>query len=106
MTDGERFLSQNDVFAADLTDDDRETVEEYAEHHAGGLYVLWRDLGDGLSVKAHDDWGEGETAIVHVYDSENPDRDDVVFFTSGHQALEVFLAMNLDLAHALLGEDQ
>lgn len=86
------FLDQNTVFARDLTEDDRATVGLYAQHHAGGLFVLWRELEGTLNVKAHDDWGGDTEAVVHVYDSEDPDVSMVSFFTSGHEALAEFLA--------------
>lgn len=90
------FLSQNDAFAEGLTEDDLATVEEYAEHHAGGLFVLWRYVDDNLSVKAHDSWGgaddEGHECIVHVYSTEDDSHDVVNYYATGHEALEAFLA--------------
>lgn len=98
-----RFLIQNDTAACDLTDEDRETVEAYAEHHAGGLYVLGREVRpapDRVYVKMHDDWGDGEQVVVHTYnpdyDGDAPDGDPVErveFFDSGHAALARFLTV-------------
>lgn len=96
MSDTERFLRQNETFAADLTEEDVATVQLYAEHHAGGLYVLWRDLEDGLSVKTHDSWGGDTDIVVHIYDAEDPDLQRERYFTSGHEALACFLSATTD----------
>lgn len=100
MNDAQRFLSQNDGYAETLTDDDRATVEQYAEHHSGGLYVLGRALESGLYVKSHESWGGpddvlGREHVVHMYD---PDADDdgtevvLQYFDTGHEALQAFLS--------------
>lgn len=95
MTEAERFLAQNDEFASSLTTEDLEVVENYAEHHAGGLFVLWRWLGDDWCVKAHESWGgddgEGRNMVVHVYNTEDPDHDTVTFYATGHEAVAAFL---------------
>lgn len=95
-TYGDWFLDQNTDFARGLTEDDRETVDAFAEHHAGGLIVLWRPMEvDGLSVKAHDDWSDQDSIVVHVYDSPDPDRDWVRLFANGHDALAAFLSVTV-----------
>lgn len=92
-TDAELFLRQNERFAADLAPEDVATLELYAEHHAGGLFVLGRPLDDGRYVKAHDSWGDDESIVVHAYDPDDSDADDVEeYFTSGRKALAAFLA--------------
>jgi hypothetical protein len=95
--DAERFLTQNEDFATTLTPDDMEAVEQHAEHHAGGLYVLWRWLGDDWSVKAHESWGgpdeDGRNMVVHVYNVEDPDHDTVTYFRTGHEAVAAFLTV-------------
>lgn len=91
--DTRRFLEQNTLAAGDLDEDDLETVRDHAEHHAGGLYVLWRPIDDEWSVKLHDSWGDSEHIVVHTYRPFGDDlEDDVILeFTSGHAALEAFL---------------
>lgn len=91
---GGDFLAQNDLFREGLTEDDYEMVHAFADHHAGGLIVLWRPFDvDGLSVKAHDSWGGDDDIVVHVYDSEDPDRQWMRFFDNGHDALNAFLSV-------------
>lgn len=90
-TAAERFLEQNEDASTGLTEGDLAAVVAHAEHHAGGLFVLWRPLEDGLSVKMHDDWGGDEGVVVNTYDSEDPDMDAVEFFDNGHDALARFL---------------
>lgn len=99
--DAERFLAQNEDVAAVLDDDDLATIDQYAEHHAGGLYVLWRYIertvdGPDLAVKMHDSWGgddgEGRNIVVHVYSTEDDSHDVCNFYETGHEALAAFLA--------------
>lgn len=98
--DAERFLAQNDDAARGLTDDELATVEQYAEHHAGGLFVLWRYIertvdGPDLSVKMHDSWGgddgEGRNIVVHVYSTDDDSVDVVNYYATGSEALAAFL---------------
>lgn len=94
------FLEQNDGFAKGLTEDDLVTVEEYADHHAGGLIVLWRYIEDNLAVKTHDSWGgadeEGRDIVVHIYSLEDESVDIVNWYATGHEALEAFLSADAD----------
>lgn len=87
------FLDQNDLLAADLTDEDRETLRHYVEHHSGGLIVAGCEHPNNpdLRVKLHDSWGDMEHVVVHTYHWDDPDVDQVLEFTSGHQAVERFL---------------
>lgn len=93
-TDAERFADQNPRAVADVEDhDDLATVDDYAVHHAGGQYVLWRPLEDGMHVKMHDSWADEGQVVVHIYsDRDEPERDELREFTSGREALESFLA--------------
>lgn len=91
MTAVADFLAQNDLFSADLTAHDREVAAPYAEHHAGGLFVLGRRINDRLYVKAHDSWGDDGKIVVHVYDPDAADGGTVDYFDSGHDALVRFL---------------
>lgn len=89
------FLLQNEFFRVGLTKDDYETIHAYADHHSGGLLVLWRPLGDGYHAKAHDSWGPGTpdepgNIVVHVYNDEGDDEV-VRYFDNGHDAIEAFL---------------
>lgn len=95
------FLAQNDDAAKGLTDAELETVEQYAEHHAGGLFVLWRYVertvdGPDLSVKMHDSWGgddeEGRGIVVHVYSTDDDSHDVVNYYATGTEAVAAFLA--------------
>lgn len=96
----ERFLTQNDFFAADLTEADREIVDRFAEHHAGGAYVVIRHLGGTRYVKAHDSWGDPADGkvVVHVYDADAADdpAESVTYFDGGHEALTMFMAVESD----------
>jgi len=95
------FLDQNPDSVADLNTADLDTLDQYAEHHAGGLFVLWRPIerlvdGPDLSVKMHDSWGgddgEGRNIVVHVYSTEDDSHDVCNFYETGHEAIAAFLA--------------
>jgi len=97
----EAFLAQNEDVAAVLDPDDLATIDLFAEHHAGGLFVLWRPIerlvdGPDLSVKMHDSWGgddgEGRNIVVHVYSTEDDSHDVCNFYETGHEAIAAFLA--------------
>lgn len=98
--DARRFLGQNEEFAESLTPADLEVVDLYAEHHAGGLFVLWRWISDDLSVKAHESWGgddeEGNGMVVHVYSTEDDSVDIVNYYATGHEAVHAFLLADED----------
>lgn len=95
-TELDNFLRQNTRCAKDMDEDDRATAQMYAEHHAGGLFVLMRDVGEGWYVKMHDSWGDDEdtagigTIVVHMY---NPTEggDYITHWASGHGAMAAFL---------------
>lgn len=94
---GESFFAQNEAFARGLTEYEQAVVRDYADHHAGGLIVLFRYLDEpDLCVKAHDSWGDVDSIVVHVYDPEDPDRDWMAFFDSGSEALAAFLNVTFD----------
>jgi hypothetical protein len=92
-----RFMAQNDLYGATLTDEDLLMVERYASHHSGGLYVLIRYSLDGRCVKSHESWGDGDEDgnihIVHNYDPENASDplERIDFYPSGHAAIAAFL---------------
>ena len=92
MSDAARFLAQNERAAATLEEDE---IEGYAEHHAGGLYVLfgYTPAPEGRCVKLHDSWGDDEYVVVHIYDPENADDPDeiVLSFRDGATAFKHFL---------------
>lgn len=108
--DARAFLAQNDDAARGLTDAELTTVEMYAEHHAGGLYVLWRyiedmaDKPEGLCVKMHDSWGgddgEGRNIVVHVYSTEDDSHDVVNYYATGVEAIAAFLTADADTKEA------
>lgn len=88
------FFDQNATAAQSLTVDQ---VEAFADHHAGGLVVLWRSLSDDWSVKMHDSWGgpddDGNDVIVHVYRNSDEDpRDTVTYYATGREAYAAFMA--------------
>lgn len=92
--DGFRFAHQNEDYIAGLTDGELNLIDQYAEHHAGNLYVLLRWLGENVYVKTHESWDgphEGKPFVVHVYDSEEPHRDRVTFYATGSEALKAFM---------------
>ena len=99
--DAEAFIAQNPDAARDATLDTIDAIEQYAEHHAGGLYVLWRYVertfdGPDLSVKMHDSWGgpdeQGRNIVVHVYSTEDDSHDVVNYYATGSEALAAFFA--------------
>jgi len=104
------FLDQNPDSVADLNTADLDTLDQYAEHHAGGLYVLWRYIEDtegkpeGLAVKMHDSWGgddgQGRTIVVHVYSTEDDRHNVVNYYSTGTEALAAFLAADADTKEA------
>lgn len=87
--DAARFLEQNNDAAETLSADD---VALFAQHHAGGLYVLLDYAPDGRCVKLHDTWGGDGPVIVHVYDPDKPDdpAEVVESFKTGREALARF----------------
>ena len=97
-SDFELFMDQNTLTTATLTEEDRENLEVWAEHHAGGLYVLLGYLHDGRIIKMHDSWGDDDKVVIHIY---NPDHDghqddpgeSETYFHTGHVAGQVFLAL-------------
>ena len=90
----QRFNAQNDLGGVVLTAEEQDIIRRYADHHAGGLVVLWRSLTDDLSVKLHDSWGEDGPVVVHVYDADDPDRDYIEEFADGHEAIARFLSID------------
>jgi hypothetical protein len=94
-----RFIEQNPLTMAGFgPNDDLDAMEEYVTHHAGGLVVLLRHLGDGRCVKLHDSWSDEEGVVVHTYDpdyeGERPDGDpheDMAFYDNGTDALSAFM---------------
>lgn len=90
--DTARFLDQNDLAALTLHPDD---VEGFAEHHSGGLYVMFGYAADGRCVKMHDSWGDTDVVVVHTYDPDISDdpEERVEEFTSGSGALIRFLQL-------------
>lgn len=95
-----KFIEQNSAFAGTLTDGSG--VDFYAEHHAGGLYVLARFVpiekdrhAFGFYVKTHDSWdgpdGEGRPIVVHLYDPDDSDRSVVIYVRTGDAAVDLFL---------------
>lgn len=99
MTDLDNFLAQNTRAAETITPELAERVAPYAQHHAGGLYILLDWTGD-LCVKLHDSWGDDEHVVVHAYDpdydGDRPDGDPlerVEEFTTGREAVERFLSI-------------
>lgn len=93
--DSIRFLNQNDIAAATLT---AKEIDGYAEHHAGGLYVLmWNNLPNGYCMKMHDTWGDPAdgAVVLHIYDPENPDdaEESMLYYATGSAAFEQFLAI-------------
>lgn len=108
--EGQRFLEQNDAALTGLTAEDVETVDFYAEHHAGGLYVVGGRMPDGRYVKAHDTWGDPDDGevVVNAYDPDS-DRDEwgdniadttgdaVEYFDTMHDALARFRALVEDV---------
>lgn len=89
----DKFLAQNEIAAHTLTP---EQVAPYAQHHAGGLYVLFDYVegSEGLCVKMHDSWGEHpDKVVVHVYDPEDDGgpNEVVEYHTTGRAAFQRFL---------------
>jgi hypothetical protein len=95
------FVTQNMTMVSGMTEDQMEMIDTYVDHHAGGLYVLWRDLGEeNLSVKAHDSWGGDDEIVVLFYDADVPVRERVIYFAAseGEEAFDKFLtATSADL---------
>lgn len=91
--DAERFLAQNTLVAESITDADTKAVEDFAEHHAGGLYVLGRPVGDGRYIKLHDSWGDDEMIVVHAYDPNDQDdeSESETYYANGSDAVAAFL---------------
>lgn len=100
MSNLDRFLDQNPLTAAGLTEADREEAEPFAEFHCGGLYVLIRPLEGTRYVKMHDSWGPDENIVVHVYDNEDADDPDerVYEFDDGQTAFRAFAWTEFDEA--------
>jgi hypothetical protein len=115
-TDAARaFLAQNTDTAASIaaTTKPRRTelldaVDQYAQHHAGGLFVLFDTLDPTddrrLMVKMHDTWGDGVedgkagNIVVHVYDADGDGRlvedggtDVVTYYATADEALRAFM---------------
>lgn len=90
ITDASRFLQQNLVAARTLSLDD---VEPWAQHHAGGLYVMLARLDDGRCIKMHDDWDTPRRVVVHAYDPDAETDEDrvrtevLLTFETGVEAL-------------------
>lgn len=80
MSAMDAFLEQNTDTAEGLTPEQIETLTPYAQHHAGGLFVLFgkTDDADRPMVKLHDDWGDDGEAhagltrsiCVHEYNAD------------------------------------
>lgn len=87
----DRFAEQNPDFMRGLSGEELNELDGLAEHHAGGLYVIAREVSDNLYVKAHDTWGDDGPVVVHVYDPDNPERQAVRSYATGSGALRNFL---------------
>lgn len=90
--DASVFLAQNPL-AAETLADKIETIEPFAEHHAGGMVVLadYSGVKPGLYVKLHDSWGPEDKVIVHEYDPDDLGVDDVWTFDTGSEAFDFFI---------------
>lgn len=96
-----RWLEQNDIAKATMTALQCAQVEGYAEHHAGGLYVLMheRRVGDNwVCTKLHDSWGDDGQVVVHTYSPDLETDDTTIqreeYFDTGKKAVEAFLALD------------
>jgi hypothetical protein len=96
-----RWLEQNDIAKATLTAEQCAQVEGYAEHHAGGLFVLMyeRRVGDNwVCTKLHDSWGDDGKVVVHTYDPDLDGDDTTIqreeYFDTGKEAVEAFLRLD------------
>src|SRR5690348_9087135 len=93
--EGQAFLEQNSLFAkAGLSAPHLEAVDQFAEHHCGGLFVLGRPE-DGLIVKCHESWGPGRPdepgdIVVHIYDPHG-DTEAVRYYDDPADAIADFL---------------
>lgn len=92
-----RFAKQN-PHTANVTPEVLVDLMPYASHHAGGLYVLQRDVtvnGRDLQVKLHDTWGDtgenGEQIVLHIYDPDGPDAQVQHMYHTGNKAAGRFL---------------
>lgn len=92
-----RFLEQNELAADTITPEQLATLENgFAEHHAGGLFVLIRRVGERY-LKLHDSWGDENMVVLHCYDPGSPDdpSEVEVYFKDGRTAVDAFLAWPL-----------
>lgn len=87
--DMERWLEQNEIAARGLTEDEVRAAEDFAEHHAGGLFVLgcYVDGKPELYVKMHDSWGDEDKVVVHVYH-----HDDMTGRCQSHEGAHTYRA--------------
>lgn len=94
MSDLEIFLNQNPLTAASLTPEQLEAIEPYAEHHAGGLFVLGKHLEGDRYAKVHDSWGDDGSVVLHAYDPDEPDdpAETITEYATGHEAIVAFLS--------------
>lgn len=94
MSAAKAFLRQNDRAAETLK---KKEIANFAEWHAGGLFVLWGELAepsdDLTMVKMHDCWGGSDFVVVHRYNPEYPDDDVVEEFVTGREAFGRFVAL-------------
>lgn len=90
FTETTLFARQNERFVAGLSGEEANELDGYAEHHAGGLYVLLRQLDEHTFVKAHDSWDD-DTVVVHVYETDGLERSAVRKYATGSGALRNFL---------------
>lgn len=99
-----KFLEQNPLIAEQLEVAD---VESYVAHHAGNLIVLYGFTAQGDSVKMHESWGGDDVIVVHVYDTEDDQRDVVLDYDHARDALEAFtMILEAPVAHLdTRGED-
>lgn len=91
-----RWLEQNHRAAETITPEQIRAVAQYAEHHAGGLFVLGGDTPGDHYVKCHDSWGDDASVIVHTYDpdAEDPefsDTETIAEYATGTEAVAAFL---------------
>ncbi len=85
--EGADFVLQNTLAAATIPE---EAMDQWSQHHAGGLVVLIGEAGGKHYVKLHDSWSDEDTVVVHIYPMDDSDEGVVFHFKRGDHAIAFF----------------